>query len=107
MKRLFVLAGLAIAMTFAAACNTDDAALWCPGRGVEQHRVERPGPEPRLLTPARVSMSGINGRVSGRWPERAHWDQPLRSRIGLARSVSSTTKANIARSPQRPRNRWP
>ena len=33
--------------------------------------------------------------------------QPLRSRIGRAMSGLSTTNANIARSPQRPRNRWP
>ena len=33
--------------------------------------------------------------------------QRLRSRIGRARSGSSTTNANIARSPHRPRNRWP
>ena len=33
--------------------------------------------------------------------------QPLRSRIGRAISGLSTTNANIARSPQRPRNRWP
>ena len=33
--------------------------------------------------------------------------QPLRSRIGRAMSGLSTTNANIARSPQRPRNRCP
>ena len=37
-------------------------------------------------------------------PERR---QPFRSRIGRALSGLSTTNANIARSPQRPRNRWP
>jgi hypothetical protein len=39
--------------------------------------------------------------------ERQSERQRLRSRMGRALSGSSTTKANIARSPHRPRKRWP
>lgn len=44
MKRLFVLAGLAIAMTFAAACNTDDAGSGAPA--VESNSIESSAPIP-------------------------------------------------------------
>ena len=44
MKRLIVLAGLAIAMTFAAACNTDDAGSGAPV--VESNSIESSAPVP-------------------------------------------------------------
>jgi hypothetical protein len=44
MKRLFVLAGLAIAMTFAAACNTDGGGTAAPA--VESNSIESSAPIP-------------------------------------------------------------
>ena len=44
MKRLFALAGLAIAMTFAVACNTDDAGSGAPA--VESNSIESSAPIP-------------------------------------------------------------
>ena len=64
-----------------------------PLRCVEWQRADRVHPElSRSHSPHR------RGRADR---------QPSRSRIGRARSGSSTTNANIARSPQRPRNRCP
>ena len=61
----------------------------------------------RMAQVLRITAGRCKFFMSTAQEARREAGQDLRSRIGRATSGWSTTKANIARSPHRPRNRWP